>query len=561
MYRLLIVDNEEYVVDGLVDLFGPDRHPDLETTGAYSAAEALNAMMTTRTDIVITDIRMPGMTGLELQKIISARWPYCKVIILSGYNDFEYAQEAIRGGSVNYILKTETDDVIVAAVYRAIDKIREEQEARDVVEEARKQLKQALPSLQRDYLESVLIGDKQALHSLEGQLEQLNVPLSADKPLFVAVGKIDEWPRELSHYSRSLLLYAVRNISNDYLSLSTMHFSFVYDRDRIVWLVQSKAEPWIEQLRNESMTAMTSHFVYGTFECVQSSCLDLLQLPLSFAIGHRPVEWRELGDEVERLLSRVHSTVTKQLLYLDTESKPQAETEADRPPALQHDAFKHYEHLGYCLDHRNKEEFLRKLDYLIGIGDKASLSRQPMTCVQIASSVLSILFGYLGKLRVDEWPPDIADVKRGYESGKLDDWERQRGQLRALADYVFGEHVQAEENEENRIVQSIHAYLAAHLGGDLSLKTMALAIGHNPSYLSRLYKQKAGKGLSETIMELKLDKAKQLLAEPQYRIQDVSKAVGFLSDHYFYRFFKKATKMTPQEYRERLNVNEREPRG
>jgi len=72
-----------------------------------------------------------------------------------------------------------------------------------------------------------------------------------------------------------------------------------------------------------------------------------------------------------------------------------------------------------------------------------------------------------------------------------------------------------------------------------------------------LYKQKAGKGLSETIMELKLSKAKQLLAEPQYRIQDISKAVGFLSDHYFYRFFKKAMKLTPQEYREQLNVNGR----
>jgi len=558
MYRLLIVDNEEYVVNGLVELFGPDRHPDLETTGAYSAAEALNAMMTTRMDIVITDIRMPGMTGLELQKIIASRWPYCKVIILSGYNDFEYAQEAIRGGSVNYILKTETDDVIVEAVYRAIEKIREEQEARNVVEETRKQLRQALPALQRDYLESLLIGDKQALQALDSQLEQLAVPLSADKPLFVAVGKIDEWPAGLSHYSRSLMLYAVRNISNEYLSLSTMHFSFVYDRYRIVWLIQSKAEPWIEQLRNDSMAAMTSHFVYGTFECIQSSCLDLLQLPLSFAIGSRPVEWPELGEELDQLLARVKSPVTKQLLLMEENAKP--ESDLERVHSLQPEVFKHYEHLSYCLDHRNKEEFGRKLRFLLDIGDRARRSQQPMVCVQIASSVLSILFGYLGKLRVAEWPPAIAEIKRSYESGRLDDWESQREQLLTMAEYVFQEHVHAEENEENRIVQSIHAYLAANLGGDLSLKTMALAIGHNPSYLSRLYKQKAGKGLSETIMELKLDKAKQLLAEPQYRIQDISKAVGFLSDHYFYRFFKKAMRMTPQEYREGLHVNERESR-
>lgn len=558
MYRLLIVDNEEYVVNGLVELFNPDKHPDLEATGVYSAAEALNVLMTTKMDIVITDIRMPGMTGLELQKIIAARWPYCKVIFLSGYDDFNYAQEAIRSGSVNYILKTETDDVIIGSVYQAIEKIREEKEMMNVLEDAKKQLKQALPALQREFLESLLIGDKQALQSLDSQLDQLNIPLSPDKPVFVAVGKIDEWPADFSHYSRSLLLYAVQNISNEYLSLSTMHYSFIHDRFRIVWFIQSKAEPWIERLRNENMT-MTAHFVYGTFECIQSSCLDLLHLPLSFAIGNRPVEWQELGGELEQLLGRVKSTVKKQLLYMEPDTLPE-DDETNPVRSLQHEVFKHYEHLGYCLDHKNKEEFFRKLDFLILTGDKAKRSKQPMVCVQIASSVFSILYGYLEKLRIESLPDPIAEVKEGYDSGQLDPWERQREQLRTIAEYIFTEHVHAEESEENRIVQSIHAYLAANLGGDLSLKTMAFSIGHNPSYLSRLYKQKAGKGLSETIMELKLAKAKQLLAEPQYRIQDISQAVGFLSDHYFYRFFKKAMKLTPQEYREQLNVNGREPR-
>jgi len=555
MYRLLIVDNEEYVVNGLVELFNSDEHQELEAAGAYSAAQALNVLMTTKMDIVITDIRMPGMNGLELQKIIAARWPYCKVIFLSGYDDFSYAQEAIRNGSVNYILKTEPDNVIIDAVYRSIDVIRGEKETQNVIEKAQNQLKQALPALQREYLQSLLIGDKQAYQSLDSQLEQLNIPLSPDKPVYVVVGKVDEWPQDFSHYSRSLLLYAVQNISNEYLSLSTIHYSFIHERFRIVWLIQSKAEPWMEKLQSENKLTMTAHFVYGTFECVQSSCLDVLHLPLSFAIGNQAVPWQELGEELESLLDRIKSTVKKQQLFMEQENKREAET--NKVYSLQHEVFKHYEHLSYCLEHKNKEDFFRKLDFLIQAGEKARYSNQPMVCVQIASSVLSILFGYLEKLRIEDIPAPIADIKASYESGKLDQWEGQREQLRTMAEYVFMEHVHAEESEENRIVQNIHAYLATNLGGDLSLKTMAFSIGHNPSYLSRLYKQKAGKGLSETIMELKLSKAKQLLAEPQYRIQDISKAVGFLSDHYFYRFFKKAMKLTPQEYREQLNVNGR----
>ncbi|WP_040949813.1 response regulator transcription factor [Gorillibacterium massiliense] len=559
MYRLLIIDNEEYVVDGLVDLFSSDKHPTLDVQGVYSAAEALNVLMATSMDIVITDIRMPGMTGLELQKIIAARWPHCKAIFLSGYDDFSYAQEAIRGGSVNYILKTETDDVIIDAVYQAIELTRKERETQDVIEEARKQVRQALPALQREFVESLLIGDKTARASLSQQLEQLAIPLSADKPLFAAVAKVDEWPSDYSHYSRSLLLYAVQNISNEYLSMSSIYYSFVYDHSKIVWLVQSKAEPWLEELRNRSMAAMTSHFLYGTFECVQSSCLDLLHLPLSFAIGRGPVDWHTLDEEMDRLLEQLQGTVKKQQLYMEPEQSKDG-GEPAKSPLLQHEVFKHYEHLGYCLDHKDREEFTRKLEFLIRIGDKAHKTGQGLTCLQLASSLFSILLAALEKLRTDDLPESIDDIVQTAKSGNLiSDWEKQRLQLRALGDFIFQMQLHAEEKEENRVVQSIHAYLDANLGGDLSLKTMALAMGHNPSYLSRLYKQKAGKGLSETITERKLVKAKELLANSEYRIQDVSQAIGFLSDHYFYRFFKKATRLTPQEYRDRLNVNGREP--
>ncbi|WMT39454.1 response regulator [Paenibacillus sp. D2_2] len=163
MYRLLIVDNEEYVVDGLVELFNAENRPDLETQGAYSAAEAMNALMTTSYDIVITDIRMPGINGLELQRIIASRWPYCKVIFLSGYDNFNYAQEAIRQGSVNYILKTEDDDVIIAAVDGAIEKIRSEKEEKKALTEARTQVKKAMAALQREFFEGLLMGEDDLL--------------------------------------------------------------------------------------------------------------------------------------------------------------------------------------------------------------------------------------------------------------------------------------------------------------------------------------------------------------------------------------------------------------
>ncbi|HZG57821.1 response regulator [Paenibacillus sp.] len=555
MYRLLIVDNEEYVVNGLVELFQQEKRYDLEASGAYSAAEALNALMTTRMDIVLTDIRMPGMSGLELQKIIHARWPHCKVLFLSGYDDFNYAQEAIRSGALNYILKTEDDQVILDAVGDAIRRIETERETQHVLLEAQNQLKQATAGLQREFFEGLLLGDKHFVRSIEKQFEELQIPLSPARPVSVVVGKVDEWPAGHTPYDRSLLLYAVQNIANEYLSLSTVHASFIYERSKLVWLIQAKAEPWMERFLDDASKQLTAHFVYGTFECIQSSCNDVLHLPLSFAIGKQPLAWEALGGEADRLLATIQSNVKRQMLHLQQE---EAEAlESSRTYSLQSEAFKQFELLAYSLEHNNREEFLRILEGLLETGDRAAQAKNDLVRQQIASAVLSILCGYVDKLPPEEVDETAAELKRAYEAGRPAAWEAQRAHCRALAESILDRHAQAEESEENRIITSIHAYLNANLGGDLSLKTMALALGHNPSYLSRLYKQKAGKGLSETVMELKLARAKALLAQPNYRIQDISKAVGFLSDHYFYRFFKRATKLTPQEYREQVNERQR----
>lgn len=557
MYRLLIVDNEEYVVDGLVELFAPDRHPELEAVGAYSAAEALNLLMTSPIDVVITDIRMPGMNGIELQRIIAARWPYCKVIFLSGYDDFAYAQEAIRQGAANYILKTEEDEVIIKAVYQAIELIRADMEKRKELTEARSQAKKAISALQREFLASLMLGDKLAYRNLGAQLEELQIPLQADKPLFVVIGKVDEWRQAHSHFDRSLMLYAVQNIADEYLSLSMGHFSFIYERSRIVWLIQSKADPWIEKVQRTGALHMAGRFVYGTFECIQSSCLDLLGLPLSFVIGSEPIEWPAFGTCAEQLGRRLYTSVKQQQLLLQDDAASRQSTEAQASYPLQPDIFKHYEHLSYCLEHRNREECLRVLELLLHAGGEADRGGQPVAAMQVAASVYSILAVYaerLGGVAARELGEGLQAGLANWRNGQ---WHELSGQLAAWAEAILAQFDPAGEQEENHVVQSIHAYLASNLGGDLSLKTMAMAIGHNPSYLSRLYKQKAGKPLSETINDLRLARAKELLAEPQYRIIDVSRAVGFLSEHYFYRFFKKAMGMTPQEYRD----NQREGAG
>ena len=105
MYRMLIVDDEEIITDGLADVFGK-LNLDLDIYKAYSGQEALELLNRTRVDVVLSDICMPGMDGLELMETIRLNWPQCKIVFLTGHNDFNYVYQAIQAPDVQYVLKT-----------------------------------------------------------------------------------------------------------------------------------------------------------------------------------------------------------------------------------------------------------------------------------------------------------------------------------------------------------------------------------------------------------------------------------------------------------------------
>jgi len=139
MYKILVVDDEDYLVDGVTTLLRETEGPELDVYSAYTAFEALDWLERTKIDVVLSDIHMPGMDGLELQRRIAERWPDCKVIFLTGYDDFEYAKTALQRQAVDYILKTEGDAAIVGAVRKAIESIDNDQRLEELVREAERQ--------------------------------------------------------------------------------------------------------------------------------------------------------------------------------------------------------------------------------------------------------------------------------------------------------------------------------------------------------------------------------------------------------------------------------------
>jgi len=552
MYRLLIVDNEQYTVDSLVEMFNQRHDMELEAFGVYSPAEALQWLARMKIDIVLTDIRMPGMSGLDLHKEIIRHWSKCQVIFLSGYDEFTYVQEALRGGSINYILKTEEDEVIVAAVQQAIRNIDTDTQISSLMAESRRQMQQAISALQKEYFSNLLLGDSYSLRSMEKHFRELNIPLDKSEKTLLILGRVDHWDEDFSLYDRALLLYAVQNLSSEYLEISVQHASFPYDRSEIVWLIQPKAmQGDIAEFTNTTIWRMTCQFVQGTFEGIQSTCHDLLGLSLSIAIGKAPVDWEQACAQFSELRS-IYGWglgMGQQLLLVqsadEAASKTKEHGESQSLTRHQHQL----DFLIYCMESNNKMSFLSALTQQL----ERDVGTQRM---QSYYAVVPIFLHFL-----DLWNLHLAigsrlDLQKLPRLDLHADWDEAVRYLLELSRLIFDSKQSGMLHAENEVISQINRYVEANLGGDLSLTKIAEVIRHNPSYLSRLYKQKTGAGLSEFIMEARLEKAKELLRMEPYKIQEVSQAVGFLSEPYFYRFFKKATNMTPQEYRNSF-VNKR----
>ncbi len=126
MESLLIVDDEVIIADGLYHMLQEVFQDRLEVRRCYSCDEACAVMNRNRVDILLTDIEMPGASGLELHRMVRERWPMTCVIYLTGYSDFDYARRALKQRAFAYVLKSEGDQVLISTVERAVENLQEE---------------------------------------------------------------------------------------------------------------------------------------------------------------------------------------------------------------------------------------------------------------------------------------------------------------------------------------------------------------------------------------------------------------------------------------------------
>lgn len=556
MLRLLIVDNEEIIVNHLFEVFRGMEHLELDVYKAYSGEEAIEWLHRTRMDIVLTDIDMPNINGLQLMEEIFKQWPQCKIIFLTGHSEFSYIYKAIQHPDVSYILKIEDIDKVIQVVEDTVSKIRKEIKTGDLIREAKEKIHMALELFQEGYLLGLLKGDS-LIQATKEQFDQLSLPITVDVPVILVVGKLDLMTEENNYLQKIQQVYSVRQIIKRYLSYNLKSVIILDENFKFSILIQPK------EFVNSTVMGdyeQTLHYLKGMLESIQQSCQDKLDHAISFTVGSKPTQWSDIAKQYAALHSLLNYRIGTEdtILLVDSEVAQNDVSEA----CTEHINDEEYEaeqklsalatssvftFLEQYLESGQREKYFEELEKVLlplsHVHNKNNLVAQQVYC-----TISMYLLSYMNRWGLRD-KVNIGEI-RLVNTANYYSWVDAAAYIRKLSICFFDLQKIEQKRRADNVISFIQNFIVTHISEDLSLVRLSEQVYLNPSYLSRIFKQETKKNLTEFIDSVRIQRAKELLVNENIKINEIARQVGYETATSFTRFFKSLTGCSPQEFRD-----------
>ncbi|MDQ0114189.1 response regulator transcription factor [Paenibacillus harenae] len=537
MAQLMLVDDEAHVVDRFATTIDWKSVSIEGVYRAYSAAEALELLEQYSIDIVITDIKMPGMSGLQLIAEIRRLWPKTKCILLSGYSDFDFAKQAILYQTEDYLLKPVKEDDLLSTVKRVLLKL--EQEWEEVVSSQRMTytLKENLPLLRANLLHELLQGKKWSAEVLQEKMNRLEMGSPVWESFALMVIRMDEPFLQYELEDQSWKEYAVSNMVEE---LFGARYAIWYAKDAhdyLVFLLTAKQEDgavddpiWFER----------------TAAALQSAVCAYLKAKISILVSKRGIFPEDVASYYNRSIASFRKRIGNErelFMRLEDEDKSAAPIHSLQslyePPTLIH--------LLEAARWDVIEEKLQRIYETMENGDAVSQEHLLEVYFTIASAYTFIAHKNGRRL---------ADLIGSYYDRMSEGFPCRS--LNHLREWSFRtlQHMREDMDRETQdsrsaLIRDIQTFVEENVTRDISLQTIAEKVVLHPVYVSKVYKLETGENISDYVQRVKMKKAEHMLKLTNEKIYEIATQLGYQRPHSFIYAFKKMFGITPQEYRDR----------
>ncbi len=532
-YKVMLIDDKPLVLRSLketVDWSGLD----CTVVGeAMDGVEAVELMNSTAPDIVVSDIKMPGMDGLQLTEYVKNKFPEAKVIIITGYQEFEYAKKAVSLGVIDLVLKPIDNNLLVKVLEKAIGQIvaarqqleyhnrliRENVHYRDQYRSFQDKLGSRFlyNLLQRSAAEDGFHSSGLENFQMDGGRYYITITRvrTADREIRLEVmGRIIETLDSLKS------IYGVRIIDTEIDS--DMVILFRFDRKTSV----SHAKYDIRRLYDEVLRRLSA-FTETRFCCVVSHMIKEADL----------LKWEY--EQALEVLNSCYFSTRSDVLFADKEI---ISGNTDSTSIIE-DLDKFYRSIDVSGEEELREDINRLVNRIVSSSGGAEFRIKCLlseVCITLSRHYLMwVVKKNEYQLAVNRLLDEIDSINTLEDAQKY------------LNSYVgmIRENLEKDTGGYSPLVKDALKYIKQNFAGDISLETASEHINANPSYLSRLLKKETGRSFVEIVTQMRIDTAKYLLLQPGSRIMDVCSQAGYNNYAYFYQVFKKLVGVTPTDYK------------
>ena len=538
MYRVMIVDDEPLILAGIASLLDWKEYGCEISGKAANGQQALKLMEEQKPDIVITDIKMPGMDGIGFMKAVKERgWDDVIFILLTNLEEFSLARQALSLGAVEYLVKMElTEEKLADSLKLAMERREMKRKAEAVDTAGTVSREEAV----RQYIERLLTdggtvsggassgnaGEASAQNQGEGYDSCLRRPVLAIISFnYGYEGFSSDFTRE----DQKKVISFAENIIEQMVKGYFDHSCLVRRELNSLVLVMSTdgIEDYREQIRSLG-------------EKIISVVKDYFEVSVSVAVSSRKESLGEFGALLYEAMSATNHYFYHSLDPVVFYSE-ECETSARHTGSF---------HIGFLKKDLSQAVALNDSARLEEILDQvACLLREHNPSRQQAVNACANLYFFLSSFFEDGEEPDFPyEVNIMEKLGRLGTLGQIIQWINWFKEAVSGILERRRDTRVDKIAEMVREYVMEHYKERITLGQAAEALNISQGYLSTAFKKQSGESFTNYVSAIKIEKAKELIASHQYMMYEVSDLLGFDTPFYFSKVFKKVTGMSPKEY-------------
>lgn len=533
MFKVFLVEDEIVVREGIRNNIHWEQYGFIYAGDASDGELALPLIRQIQPDLIITDIKMPFMDGLELIRLVREELPRTKVVIISGYDDFSYAQQAIRMGVEQYLLKPIIKEKMVEILVALRKKMETEQQQQEYLERFQREAQEYETFSRRRFFEQIVTG---GLSVSEISEKSKTLGIDINSPFY------------------NIVLFSLSNAGYDGSVPESYTDALAAVQDKGTQYIVSHPEMILFRW-NVTTYAVLIKGSQDDIESRTSDCIENIQS--RFATAGRDVDWyiasgtpvSRLGaipacfTEASRILSyrylcpKEHMLSEKSIQHIRT--KGSSETDEGNKEICQ-------ERIRNFFSSGAEEEIDRFIDQLLQSAGEEAVSLS-LFCRYLTMTVYFAAVEYLDSIgcRAESfWPLELRPKDNVSTPEEARQYMRQ-----VIGKAIELRDCESKKQQRDLMIKAISFIDENYPDESISLDRVARKVNISPNYFSAMFSQEVGQTFVEYLTCKRIGEAKRMLRKTDKRSSEIAFAVGYKDPHYFSFVFKKVAGCTPSEYR------------